>query len=140
MDFCPDCHGYESRTCPRHRVLISSCLMLSIQLNQVLRWWSGMIFRRPSRTASAACLPMSVQLTYHCGFNRGSTMSLERLQVSKKKIANTVSARAHNTKCHMKKKKPNKNTHKHTITHKTKIKNSNTKKNTHKVTNQTKHT
>lgn len=53
--------------------------MLSIQLNQVLRWWSGMIFSRPSRTASAACLPISPQLTYHWGFISGSTMSLDRL-------------------------------------------------------------
>lgn len=38
-----------------------------------------MILSRPSLTASAACLPISVQLTYHCGFISGSTMSLERL-------------------------------------------------------------
>lgn len=41
-----------------------------------------MIFNRPSLTASAACLPISAQLTYHCGFISGSTMSLDRLSGS----------------------------------------------------------
>lgn len=63
------------------RISTRTNLMLSSQLNQVFRWCSGMIFSRPSLTASAACLPMSLQFTYHCGFIRGSTMSLERLTV-----------------------------------------------------------
>lgn len=55
--------------------------MLSIQACQV-RWWvSGRIRRSPRVTAALAAWAISPQRTYHCGRSRGSTTSLDRLQV-----------------------------------------------------------